>query len=357
MIERASGRIVRVMRCFPVQNGGGVAIMFALTLIPLLLMAGAGLDLARTYNQKEEIQGAVDAAALAGAGNYVSAATLATATAAATNYMAQFKTSSGLTALAYTVTPSTVTSNSSVSLYKMTVSATSTVSNTLMKMTKSANTVVATATAQNPVYNITLSASAFSSDAVDTNSISYYTVPSDNSVPTTTTAIYSNAAGSSYSSSYTVSLTASQSLGFMLTNTTDGNATTTCNTTYTHRNRKESCTTSNGYGSNSYGGASGSVHYFYSHLFPPSSIAYPSVTKNCSVQVTTTSSGETSGSCLSALSTYSTVNCVQASGKTLYFWWNDMGGTSDDYDFNDVEYQVSCALVDSSVAQGLVLTN
>ena len=208
---------------------GGVAVWFGIGAVALLFFAGSGVDLARAINQQAEIQGAADAAALAGAGAYTGPATLAAATAAATNYMAQFKTASGLTGLTYTVTPGTNTSSGSVSVYTMTVKASATIANTLMAMASKSTTVAVTATAQNPVYNITITMAGFSSSAVDTNTISYYTVPADGSVPTSTTLLYSNAANSTATSgSQVVKLTASQKLGFMLTNTTDGNAVKTC---------------------------------------------------------------------------------------------------------------------------------
>ncbi|RYC28808.1 hypothetical protein D3273_27360 [Lichenibacterium minor] len=348
------GRMWRGLPRFGRDERGGVAVWFGVSVVALLFFAGSGLDLARSINQQAEMQGAVDAAALAGAGAYTSAATLATATAAATNYMTQFKTTSGLSALTFTVTPGTATSGTSVTSYGMTVAASASISNTLMAMAKSSNTVAVTATARNPVYNITISMSGFSSSAVDTGTISYYTVPADGSTPTATTLLYSNAANATSSGTTTVQLTASQKLGFMLTNTTDGNAATTCTTVLLILKK---CS-SNNYGSNAYGGASGSVHYFYSHMSPPSQIAYPSVTQNCSLQVLTSSTASpTSGSCLSALPTYATVNCVQASGMTLRYYWNDMGGSTDDKDYNDAVYTVTCSQIDSTVVKGLVLTN
>ena len=358
----ALDRIRRGLQRFARDRRGGVAILFGIAAVMLLFFAGAGVDLARSMNQKAQIQGAADAAALAGAGTYTSAATLVAATAAANNYMNQFKTTSGLSALTFTVTPGTVASSGSVTIYTMTVKASAPITNTLMAMAKSSNTVGVTAVAQNPVYNITITLSAFSSSAVDTNTIAYYTVPADGSTPTTTTPLYSNAKSSTLTSgTVTIQLTASQKLGFMLTNTTDGNTvttTTTCTALQTIFQGCRSGTTSNSYGTNRYGGAANSVHYFYSHMMPPSKIAYPSVTQDCSLQVLTSASAKpTSGSCLSALPTYATVNCVQASGMTLYYYWNDMGGTTDDKDYNDAVYSVACSQVSTTAPKSLVLTN
>ena len=344
------GETARGLRRFVRDARGVVAVWFALAAVMLLFVAGSGLDLARSLNQQAEMQGAADAAALAGAGAYTSPATLAAATAVATNYMTQFKAASGLAALTFAVVPGTSTSGGSVTTYGMTVTASAPIANTLMAMARRSSTVAVTATAKNPVYNVTISMSGFSSSAVDTDAISYYTVPADGSVPTTTTLLYSNATNAvTKSGTTTVQLTASQKLGFMLTNTTDGNAATTCFLIF--------CS-SGGYGNNAYGGVPGSTHLFYSHLMAPSKVAYPSVSQNCSLQVLTSGTATpTSGSCASALPAYATVNCAQASGTTLRFYWNDMGGATDDKDYNDAVYTVTCAQLGTSAAKGLVLTN
>ncbi|MGI4764011.1 MAG: TadE/TadG family type IV pilus assembly protein, partial [Janthinobacterium lividum] len=369
----ALDRIRRSLQRFARDRRGGVAILFGIAAVMLLFFAGAGVDLARSMNQKAQIQGAADAAALAGAGTYTSAATLAAATAAANNYMNQFKATSGLSALTFTVTPGTASSSGSVTVYTMTVKASAPIANSLMAMAKSSNTVGVTAVAQNPVYNITISLSAFSSSAVDTNTIAYYTVPADGSAPTVTTPLFSNAASANLPANPApIQLTASQKLGFMLTNTTDGNAVTTTTTCTLIQTLFQGCkpgTTSNSYGNNSYGGISGTSHKFYSHMMPPSKLAYSQVTQNCSLQVLTSATAKpSSGSCFNALPAYATVNCVQASGMTLYYYWNDMGGgnpktpnltdgSSDDKDYNDAVYSVTCSQVSNTAPKSLVLTN
>ena len=341
-----------ITACFIRNQTGSFAIWFGLSILPLFLVIGAGVDLSRSLNQKAELQGAADAAALAGASAYVSAASSSTAVALATKYMDNFKATSGLP-VTYTVTPTTSTSGSTITLYKMKVTASAPISNTIMALTTSTNAIGATSSAQNPVYNITINLGSFNSSAADLNTISYYKVPPDNSAPAaaSTTQIFSND-GASANSSVTISVTASEKIGFMLTNTTGGKPSTTCN-------RRGVCTTTypNGYGSNQYYGAQGSTHNFYSHMMPPSKVAYPSVTSNCSLQVLTTNASPSAGGCSSSLPANAAVNCVDASGQTLYFNWNDMGGTSDDKDYNDAVYNVGCSKVDSSVSKGLVLTN
>ena len=42
---------------------------------------------------------------------------------------------------------------------------------------------------------------------------------------------------------------------------------------------------------------------------------------------------------------------------TLTYYWNDMGGATDDKDYNDAVYTVTCSQVSSGTSKGLVLTN
>ena len=90
---------------------------------------------------------------------------------------------------------------------------------------------------------------------------------------------------------------------------------------------------------------------------PPSKIAYAGVTQNCSLQVTVGGTTSPTKGCTNSLPVYATVNCVKASGMTLKFFWNDMGGTTDDKDYDDATYTITCSKVDTSAPTGMVLTN
>ena len=37
------------------------------------------------------------------------------------------------------------------------------------------------------------------------------------------------------------------------------------------------------------------------------------------------------------------VSCSQIAGQTIAFFWNDMGGATDDLDYNDAQYKFSCS--------------
>ncbi len=41
-------------------------------------------------------------------------------------------------------------------------------------------------------------------------------------------------------------------------------------------------------------------------------------------------------------SQYSGMSCAQMNGRTFIYWWNDMGGFTDDKDYNDLSYPFSC---------------
>ena len=59
------GRALKRVRAFAAAGGGNVAMIFALTLIPLCFAAGAGLDYARAVVVRSNMSEAIDAAALA----------------------------------------------------------------------------------------------------------------------------------------------------------------------------------------------------------------------------------------------------------------------------------------------------
>jgi Flp pilus assembly protein TadG len=64
-LRQLSGRALRRVRAFATANSGNVAMIFALTLIPLCFAVGAGLDYARAVVVRSTMSAAIDAAALA----------------------------------------------------------------------------------------------------------------------------------------------------------------------------------------------------------------------------------------------------------------------------------------------------
>lgn len=311
------------LHAFRRDQRGMFAIWYAVMAIPLLVVAGAGLDMMRAVQLRSELQSAADAAALAGAIVYTSDSASTAAQATAQRYMAD-----SMTRVPYgsSVTYAAMPKSGSASVNSVVVTAQATLKNSLMALMTKATAVGVVSEARTAGYKLNFSLSSFASNAADANSIYWYVVPSDNSVPPASALnlLFSNTGGST-SKDISAIIGTGQKIGFALKNVTGGVT---------------------GYGKNSYGAAQGSSHFFYSHLTPPSSAAYGLQLFNCSLQTTITgkTAGINNGSCALALAppTNGTVNCSQSAGKTITYYWNDMGGPTDDRDYNDAVFNVSC---------------
>jgi Flp pilus assembly protein TadG len=397
MFTAPFSRLIRLAR----NDKGSVALIFGLLLIPLVLAAGVGIDYARAVQFKAQLQAATDDAALAGAAAYTNSSSSGQTlgTAAATNYMnkaiSALPANNGVT---FTATPTSTSSNGTVTSFQMTVTATATFPTTLMAIYKPTLTITTTATANNPIVDATIDMSGFSSSACDTNSIYWYVVPTGGGVPSASAMnlIWANNSSTTPTTT-TIQVASSVQIGFALENVTGGNC---------------------GYGNNSYGAHQGDTQWFYSSLSPPdadfniapggantgSHGTYPSSYGDCSLQVLkgTTSHGSTtygtpavqcfnsSGrnennigstyshgttsyydciSCLSsgttmanAMTTLAAPTCSNMAGNSYKYFWNDGGGSGDDdYDYNDMEYAFSCSGGSGSgngtSTSGITLTN
>jgi len=54
------------------------------------------------------------------------------------------------------------------------------------------------------------------------------------------------------------------------------------------------------------------------------------------------------GSCYSSLPMDSVFSCSALNGQYLTFYWNDMGGSTDDLDYNDAEITIYCSGISGS---------
>ena len=233
----------------------------------------------------------------------------------------------------------------------MAVTANATVANSFMALGGIDTTAIGvTATAENPVTTATVSLNGFSSSACDGNSIYWYLIPSTATpstyVPPTAdlTLLWTNTKTST-PAAFTVPSSSAQ-IGFALKNDTG-----------------ELCN----YGNNSYGGTPGSTHMFYSEsLFRRAKRPISKVTTNNNLQVVAMPSGGTIASVLASLPqksftsdpAFAAPTCGEMNGQTYVYAWNDMGGTSDDLDYNDAAYTFSCSGVTGSSgfgASGVVL--
>ncbi|MDE2006477.1 MAG: hypothetical protein KGI51_07925 [Rhodospirillales bacterium] len=308
---------------------GGVALLTGVAMVPLLLAAGIAVDLSRAAQFRSALQAAADSAALAGAAAYNTGTDAAAATTVADTYMTQAEaslpTNLGVT---FSATPQAITNSAGTVIgYTVAVSAQGSIATTFMALAVSSVSAHIAAKALNPVVSINASLGNWKSSAWDANSIYWYVVPSDGSLPASSALhmLFTNT-GPAPTSLPTIQLTAAQKIGFALKNVTGG---------------------IHGYGPNQYGSAQGHTNWIYSQLSPPSASAYPTEAANCSLQVVVATASnptpaETPGSCSSGTPAHATVNCGQMAGQSIFFFWNDMGGGTDDYDYNDAQYSLTC---------------
>jgi len=142
-----SSTIMALIQRLMSDRRGNVAIMFVLFLIPLIFCAGAALDYARALQFRTVLQGATDAAALAGAIEYVNDSDGSTAVGVATNYMNHTINNMPPGASgSFTVTPGTTTSNGNT-YATVTVAVTAHVPTTLMALAVPSMTVSTISTA------------------------------------------------------------------------------------------------------------------------------------------------------------------------------------------------------------------
>ena len=307
----------------------GVALLTALGMVPMLLSVGIAIDLSRVTAFRIALQNAADSAALAGAAVYSSSGKSSAAVTAATNYMtqaeAELPANDGVT---FTATPAIQTNPAGATTgYTVSVTASAAVPTTVMSLVTPSVSTSVSAGALNPEVSISASLGNWKSSAWDANTIYWYVVPSNGSLPASTDlhALFTND-GPQPTSLPSITVTAGQSIGFALKNVTGG---------------------IQGYGPNQYGSQQGHTNWIYSQLSPPSKSAYPSEPANCSLEVVVATSAdpnptETAGSCSSATPANATLNCQQLPGQTIYYFWNDMGGSVDDKDYNDAQYSVTC---------------
>lgn len=375
---------------------GGIATMTAIMLLPLMLTVGAAMDFARLAKGQIELQDAADAAALAGAASYNDSTQASNAVKVATNYFNSFSFSKDLvfSSSGLSITAGTGTLPSGISAYEVTVTTTASLNSTLMSLASfSIFSLTATAVAANPIVIPKFNFGGFGAQAADWNTVYMYGVLLDSSGNPEYTTLSSNlqnyyelgsncnSSSNNYSSNsrcvgqYGASIpsnqtfptiTATQPIAFMLVNMTDG----------------LSSTSSNGYGNNGYGSPPGDFNLFSSAYEmagnPPSQytnnrmfdnsgavtnyyMISSNSTPNCSLIVEPVVPGSipnsppVSGTCFSATAMnsgyqYAAQSCAKMAGRTFMYWWNDEGGPSDDDDYNDSYYTVSCTTGTGAVA-------
>ena len=166
---RRAGRLCRDRR-------GGVLIMFGLMSVLLVLVAGAGVDMALALQFRGALQGAADAAALAGATVYADAAASSPGRAVATNFMnARIPSLPSNTGVTFAATPFPTISGGVATAYNIKVTARSRVKTTFMVLAIDSVSVSVVAVATNPV----VAGNGVHDDSYGDN----YSIPADESLP------------------------------------------------------------------------------------------------------------------------------------------------------------------------------
>ena len=385
----AAGFGIRLVR----DQRGAVAAFTAVMAIPMLVAVGVGAGFAQLAETDTWLQDAVDNSALAGAAAYTDTTQNSIAQTIGTNYIGKTPLPAGITLVSTSVSAAQDPNNLG---YDVTVTATAKLSSPILSNILSYPNVSATATARNPSVKLTLSTNHFAASAADWNSVYYYPVPMQNgqpqynSVPSLSSfyEVGSNCNGNSINWSSSSRCNTSSG-GAIPNNTTPPTIGATQPIAFVLENMTAGLSPSSksSYVSNAFGSKAGNINYFssafgeaaeppsqytnyYNLLLNTSVTVYPttvlSSAPNCSliVQVVNPSnlptSPPSSGSCFPTSSTtsgyqYGALSCAQMNGNTYMFWWNDMGGPTDDHDYNDAYFTVSCTIVGSATGNTQVV--
>jgi Flp pilus assembly protein TadG len=356
---------------------GSVALMAAVVALPVTMAAGMALDYSRAVTLRSELQELVSNSALAGASSYVSDSAQTIAASTALMY-AQAIHLDGFTVAGTPVVSAAPGTENGQTGYIVTVTVTYQLQNTFMSMVQANTQIQVTATAFNPILIPMFGTSKFSSSAADGNALYTYVVPTgSNGKPNYTytpvsTDLYevdSNCTKAYGDGNYTASSLCNSVQGYkMPTSQTPLQVSSTTPIAFALQNLTGGLVS---YGTNGYGSTAGSQNWFYSGYLTGGYAAdytnnrttgtghnkvttkYPT-TANCSLEVVDVTGMTTlpanpaiSGSCLSLPTAGDTtgmytITCSQLHGRTLAYYWNDMGGGKDDLDYNDAVMTVSC---------------
>ncbi len=372
---------------------GSISTMMALIAVPLVIALGASVDMSRLVLAKAALQHAADSAALAGATAYQSDQLTGAALAAANNYFDSSTQGLDATVSSRSITSGPGQASGGAPSLNVTVDATATMPTTLMAMANvSSMTITAHAVAANPVAQPVVTLGPVGSTAYDWNSAYMYGVPNGlngqpdytkfppfsqfwevgsncnrNNSQWTSESRCNGQFGAIVPSSQTFpKVSASQPLAFLFVNMNNG----------------EIAPDSQGYGPNQYGAAPGNIELLTSATMslnqPPSqntdnsaalfytlkglllnqaSTEYSDLNgtarPNCAIQIQQVDPNHLPhdppypGQCFSTSDPrsgwqYANLSCAQMAGRTFMYWWNDMGGSRDDYDYKNLYFTIRC---------------
>lgn len=381
---------------------GSVATIMGLTAVPLVVALGVGVDMSRLVVAKSALQHAADNAALAGATAYLSDQAPGDATTVANNYFDHSAQGMSATVTSRTSTAGAGQLPGGASSFNVTVDATATMPMTLMALAQvSSMTIKAHAVATNPNTSTAgtsgpqpvVTLGPIGSTAADWNSVYMYSVPNgtDGKPDYTKFPPLSQfyEAGSNCNGSNSSWTSQSRCNGqFGATVAANQNFPKVANTQhlaflFVNMNNGEIPANSQGYGPNQYGAAPNNFELHTTATMslnqPPTQNTDNSVAEiyaltgyqlsqvatkysalngtakpNCSVQiaiVTDPNNVPTNppypGACFSTSDPlsgvqYANMSCAQMAGRTFIYWWNDMGGSRDDYDYKNLYFTIRC---------------
>ncbi len=378
-------------RRFARDARGNVLIMAAFMATVLVASTGIAVDYSRMVHFKNTLQGVVDAAALAGATAYVSSGNNAKGVPystigqnAALAYVNTARLPAHVGSVSVTATPSSTAAG-----YFMTVTARATIQTTFLAIWTGSASIAATAKAENAIFNVQINAGSWNSNAYDQNTVYYYLFDPDNNVIPSMSDLhpmFSNAPGYNNPSTINIQMSSTQQIAFAFKNVTGGNI------PY-GKNGYGAAQGSENWFYSPYPQNPDTTHNYTT----PNAVAYPSQVRNagnkgqtytppsnCSLEITTGTSSETDSSTVppsspdSGFNTANTGSCNDSTANSNYndtkkysapscsslnsvttttknkkttttynytyvqFNWNDMGGGTDDYDYNDGVYSMSC---------------
>ncbi len=374
---------MRLFRQLAADRKGVVALMMGIAAGPLAIAVGITVDYAQLVECQTTLQDAVDNAALAGATVYNTSAASSEAVTVATTYVSTASMPASMKLGTPTVTAASGTTNFNGSSYNVTVTTSAKVTVPFLSKVYTSFTISATATASNPIATIKYTAGTFGSSAADWDAVYLYPVPMSNGKPVynslpSSSSFYEigsncNKSSSNYSSS---SMCNGQSGATISSTQTMPTITSTQPVAYVLSNMTYGLSSSSTAATNGYGSQAGHTNYFFSAYEamgePPSQGAnysyqsngrtvtttYPTASSslpNCSLTVQQVNSASPPTSppyqnvCFTDTSSqsgyqYAALSCAAMNGKSYMLWWNDMGGSKDDKDYNDSYFIVSCTV-------------
>ncbi len=380
-------RIGAVRRHLFLDRRGTVAIAMVGTSVPMLIAVGVGVDMARLALARAAIQSAADTAVLSGAAVYDSEDAGNAAAAVALKYF-----DAGATGPGVTISSRTAQVNTSSSANTVTLSVSGTISTTFMAIANVMSLPVSVkSAAANEVLYINITPGSALSNAYDWNSLYMYGVPNGNNGkpnylaipakadlresasnctqavdPNWSTASKCNGQNGAIAPAWNpvppAGVTANTPLAFMFVNMNSGVHDGSGNQYGLQTGQYAVMSTaplSINQAPSQYSDMSASIlNTIFSTSLTQGATRYSSAGSgnktNCSLQIQIIADADhppsgppATGKCFApddpaSGSQYANLSCNQMAGRTFMYWWNDMGAGTDDFDYKNLYYSVSC---------------